>query len=1365
MSFAQVTTSLIQAASQVLSTLADEARAGFEDSDAAEYFVVEAWALDANDPAVLRDSIRAALSYYTSLSVEYSDRIALFNQLLEYGGSRIEPFMRHLWQSTIFHMERAGDLVWSEYAELKRDVVIETGQTLPNSWGNWVEEIEFLMADIEQRLIAANPIFEHLCLSPDVTDLLDNALLAEMAREAANRSDNEPIEIPAEPFSAAATLSAFIHRQADRTASIHPRGYLDAVGRGIQLTDVFSPLRLVSAADAAYESDYTRFQVGTPRDQVLSARDGYADRRHLSERRGQTVNEVLNREKAVILLGEMGAGKSMLLRHLTYEHARVLLEDQDQSFQIEQRSGGNYTLNLARALPLYIELAKYIETRQEGQPLADWVLLHFAGELRDDGLIPLLDHLLATGQCLVMLDGLDAVVTDEQRRMLVNEVIEAGRYWVSVGNRVIVTCRIPTYSATPLPEPFEPYYLQPLDRAQINSLLLHWKLAIARFEMPSVDEEFALRSAHTETLALVREVISTPRLMEMARNPMMLRLLVQAYLPGGTLMTSRVALLRQVTDSLIREWRLPDRYQAEPVVLESEAEYLMSELAFWVHHSRPSGTLLERELRHILAYAWQQLHPEASDEQAEDAITSFLAHLRRHSGVLIEVDANRYGFAFNILKEYLAARYLISSYRLAPERIRRHLHDTHWQDVIRLAVGMAGARSRDDASDLIESAILARGLQVDQGDSVGVFEDYLYRDLFFAARLLGDDLDVRPEIGQYIVNKLLTLWTDGERTAKGRFSLLYTQAHELLMNLDETPTGRYAMQAIMNHISRGTEHEQAFSIDALTFWPSLRLQAREALVQFDYQAAPPLVRLASALAMRHAGELNRDAYARLLGLAADPDKRVSAAAQNTLQHADPVPYEALRLWVEYLHSGNAVRQRVSLNMLEQIGTLPPLVISELMALVDNSEPVVRQRTIDVLGTVSNLPDDALTALCRIISDDDPQVRVAAINALRRPVELPDEVISLLIRWTHDPNVNVRRASTLALGTCTNDTSEVLEALLERIDDIDSIREAVIEPLVIKGRDHPEVLNILAHIVRDHMAGIRIAIATALHHFTHPGPQIQGLLHVLLRDTDPEVRAATLRTVAAMENPGPQLIEDMISLTSVQNHIIASQAISSLAGLRNLPGEALVALVKALPVYWQTTGDEVLRCMQAHAPLPTDVVNEVMDHAVSRESSRPTPTRVSAGLRAVALRILGLAITEHAEVMHILLEAAVEAEASEVRIAAIRALSAARELTPTIRGRLLHLLQRSTLAVRCAGAITLGELVYRLPDPGFDYDDLMDISNHLAGLLEEITPRAAWEPDRELQDAVLQALDRVIARARRSMPRLGPRSEYSGGDLY
>lgn len=1364
MVYAQVTTSLIQAASQVLSTLADEARAGFENSDAAEYFVVEAWALDANDPVVLRDSIRSALSYYTSQTLENSDRISLFNQLLEYGGSRTEPFMRHLWQSTIFHMERAGDLVWSEYAEIKRDVVIETGQALPNSWGNWVEEIEALMADIEQRLIAANPIFEHLCLSPDVSELLDNALLAEMAREAANRADNDTVDIPAEPFSAAATMSAFIHMLADRTGSIHPRGYLDAVGRGIRLTDVFTPLRLVSAEDAAYESGYTRFLVGTPRDQVLSARDGHADLRHLSERPGQTVNEVLNREKAVILLGEMGAGKSMLLRHLTYEHARVLLEDQDQSFQIEQRRSDAYRLNLARALPLYIELARYIETRQEGQSLADWVLLYFAGELGDDGLIPLLDHLLATGQCLVMLDGLDAVVTEEQRRILVNEVIDAGRYWVSVSNRVIVTCRIPTYSATPLPEPFEPYYLQPLDRTQINSLLLRWKMAIARFEMPSVDEEFALRNAHTETLSLVREVISTPRLMEMARNPMMLRLLVQAYLPGGNLMTNRTALLRQVTDSLIREWRLPNRYQADPVVLESEAEYLMSELALWVHRSRASGILWERELRHILAYAWQRLHPEASDEQAEDAITAFLAHLRQNSGVLIEVSQHRYGFAFAVLKEYLAARNLISSYRLAPERIRQHLHDTHWQEVIRLAVGIAGARSRDDASDLIESAILARGLQAEQGHSVGVFEDYLYRDLFFAARLLGDDLDVRPQIGHYIVNQLLNVWRDGERTAKGRFSLLYTQVHELLMNLDETPTGRYAMQVIMNQISRGTEHEQAFAIDALTFWPSFGTQAREALIQFDYQSAPPLVRLATALAMRRVGELNRDAYARLLGLAADADERVSGAAQKTLQQADPVPYEALRLWVEYLHSGNVVRQRVSLNMLEQIGTLPPLVISELLALIDNSDPVVRQRAIDVLGTVSNLPDDALTALCRIISDDDPQVRVAAINALRRPVELPDEVISLLIRWTHDPNVNVRRASTLALGTCTNDTSEVLEALLERIDDIDSIREAVIEPLMIKGRDHPEVINILSHVVREHMVGIRMAIATALKHFTNPSPQIQGLLHVLLRDTDPEVRAATLRTVGAMDTPGAQLIEDMVALTTVQNHIIASQAVCSLAGLRNLPDEALVALARALPVYWETTGDEVLRCMRAHTPLPAEVVNEIMDHAVSRESSRPTPTRVSAGLRAVALRILGLAITERAEAMHILLEAAVEAEASEVRIAAIRALSAARELTPTIRSRLLHLLQRSTLAVRCAGAITLGELVYRLPDPGFEYDDLMEIANHLTGLLEEINPRASWEPDRELQDAVLQALDRVIARARRSMPRLGPRSEYTGGNL-
>ncbi len=62
----------------------------------------------------------------------------LFSELLEYGGDQIPRFAEMLWCAYLFRLESAADVLWDLYPELQRNIAIETGHTLPRSWGDWI---------------------------------------------------------------------------------------------------------------------------------------------------------------------------------------------------------------------------------------------------------------------------------------------------------------------------------------------------------------------------------------------------------------------------------------------------------------------------------------------------------------------------------------------------------------------------------------------------------------------------------------------------------------------------------------------------------------------------------------------------------------------------------------------------------------------------------------------------------------------------------------------------------------------------------------------------------------------------------------------------------------------------------------------------------------------------------------------------------------------------------------------------------------------------------------------------------------------------------------------------------------------------
>lgn len=1341
-------------------------RAGAADAATADpiYTFVELLAREVLDTVDLKAVFQAAQDEFNHYLDQRDRWLETFGLLLQHGGAEVAPFTENLWITYVFQMNNDPDGLWKQYPRLLREASLQTDLPLPRRWGDWVLPIQTFMDIAEGMLFDQSEAFRKLVVTADLAPLFDAVLDADAIIPPLQ--GHVALDVSNPRLRKLAILETYLEQCWKKIGHINARGYLRSAFVEIPTSEVFTSRRLLPLADWIRPADYMRYRIATysgppydlERAPLVEPEDG--------SDQAITIHQAVSRHAATLVLAESGGGKTLLLRHLAMEYTRNLRDRQLHTLDYKPELDGEVTVQLAHPLPVYVDLAGFMDNRLPNETLVDYAARAVADLSGDEHMAGLLDEIAAAGNCLFLLDGLDQAATDEQRRMLAFAVSEAADGWIARGNRVVVTSHLSGYDAATLSSIFAPYVLLGLDRTQAATFTYHWVRKLARERNRYLTEAEEIREAEAMMIALRQELYRNEPLFRLVRSPLLLRLLISVYRPNQALPAHRVGIYQIVADALVRAWASSSDPAHAPPIPESEATAALSHLAFWLHRSRPGGQIDRHNLLAILSHIQHQLHPDITPEHVRAFNQSFLEWAGRGDGVFVELTPGQYGFIFQAMQEYFAARYLVSSYRLADQRIRANLHDPRWDSVIRLAVGFTALWSQEDPSDLIETAILARGQRaLDNFHKPGPFEDLLVRDLFFAIDLLGSGVEMRSDVARRIVGEVMELWLRGDRSSPGRMRYIYDTARRYLINLDGSTASHYAFDAARERLKASGEEERAFAVDALTFWPDLREEAVGLIIGLGREQ-PPLVQRAMACALGRLDVIPIEAYMLLLHFVADADESVSAAGREALAKLPPVPLEALSLWLNYLRKDDIRQQRIALRVFRDIATLPAQVIDELLHLLNAPDPDLRRAVFDALEGVANLPDHALIAICRAARTTDAPIRLAAIEVLSRPALLPAEVVEYLIDWTYDPDVNVRRAAARALGACSNADPRILDALIERLNDgTDSVRAEAVKLLACKGHADSRVVHQLTHIMRDTHHLVRCAVAESLKCFDRADDTLRSVLDTLLRDGERIVRETALKAAASFPDPGAEIINvQLVGLAVGSDQELGALAIGALAAQRHLSDNVLRRLVDALPLYWRERGSAIVECLKAHRPLSMDVINEVMDLAVSQRMGHSGSIGVPVEVQAMALEVLGGTLDDAPDVTRILLNAANNSRDPHAQIAALRGLAATRTVWRDVRTILMHLLRSGTLDVRCAAAITLGTLVRNVPDPPFSGDDLLEIAARISDLLGQIVPRAAWDPDTRLQNELLHALNWIVARARPGLPRLPAYSEDSARQL-
>ena len=509
----------------------------------------------------------------------------------------------------------------------------------------------------------------------------------------------------------------------------------------------------------------------------------------------KTVTEKVDLAQAIrnqqysVILGDPGAGKTTLLRYLALHFATARRDEAQTVLAGEERED----LGQMR-LPIFFRIADYAEklATQPDLKLEEFLqqfyrqwetqLTAASTEFSAEEVAQLLCEKLQSGQCIVLLDGLDEVFDRSSRKQIVDG-IEA---FVSTyaGNKFVITSRIAGYQEVNLSQRFGHFTITEMEREQVERFLRRWCLAVEQAQQSEAATERQERNAEEEVRGLLDAIDSNEGVQRLTGNPLLLTILALIHRNGSRLPHRRVELYALAVKTLTEDWQLGKKLpDGEKVLLkETEVVDLLAPLAYWMHEEKPSGLVSQEEVEAKLAEKLAELNDEEPDSPSvRQAVEGFLRRVRETTGLFVERAPGFYGFMHLTFEEYFAARYIAdneSEDMLA--LIRHHQEEPRWMEPILLALGYCGMHMPKQLNKVVQKLFAAlddyqpdieRGeIQVKNGsandavlvfpvvDEAGVvrYEESaeLPNELAFAALVLAE-VEVTAKVRSKIIDKLV----------------------------------------------------------------------------------------------------------------------------------------------------------------------------------------------------------------------------------------------------------------------------------------------------------------------------------------------------------------------------------------------------------------------------------------------------------------------------------------------------------------------------------------------------------------------------------------------------------------------------------
>jgi len=380
----------------------------------------------------------------------------------------------------------------------------------------------------------------------------------------------------------------------------------------------------------------------------------------------------LEHTPCLVITGSPGSGKTSLLKYITLS----LLNK-------EKRLSGE----VPNKLPILLSLRHYSKmiNRNPDYTLAEATESAYLSHMLEPLPSNWFEKHLQAAQCVVMLDGLDEIA-DQVERKNITAWIEA-QIARHPKNHFIITSRPLNYFSNPISGATLLESL-PFDKTQIQQVIERWYLSN---EINNTKSSSASRTA-SEGIEDLTQLSAKPPFSALTRNPLLLTMIATIHRAGISLPSAGISLPRSRADlyaEISHFFLRSSANQCQFDLTPAQKLNVLQPLAYHMMRNKQS----EIELTEASRVIYVTLDIISRNPKGYE----FLQMIADSSPLLIEQENGKYRFIHRTFQEYLAAIHMLE-YRLEGQLIK-HVEDVWWHETICLY------GSRTDATPIIAACL------------------------------------------------------------------------------------------------------------------------------------------------------------------------------------------------------------------------------------------------------------------------------------------------------------------------------------------------------------------------------------------------------------------------------------------------------------------------------------------------------------------------------------------------------------------------------------------------------------------------------------------------------------------------------------